>query len=247
MINNINNAALYNPAASPQNSAADINAQRLNSVERINPVREVQPAQQSTNFRPDLAKLESIYAEQRQYISGLQSITRQLDGQLNGFALSQGNTAQNSNANSGLNSLYDLAGGIFRTNGMSGMQNYFNLFVRNPSGGFSVDLSGVSPEMREQLVAKAKEDVSENGFFGVSRTSERIFDFAKALTGGDPARMDRMQQVVDRAFASVGRMFGGMNNMPQISRDTYDAVMQRFDEFRAATEQNKQTTDLVAE
>ena len=51
----------------------------------------------------------------------------------------------------------------------------------------------VDPATREQ----AQKDIAEDGYWGVKQTSERIFDFAKALSGGDPdenKRSDLFQQ-----------------------------------------------------
>lgn len=203
-----------------------------------NPVTVNTAAVEKTTYKPDIEKLESIYAEQKSYIEGLQGATKQIGYQLNGLALSESNSSKSS-----LNSLYNLAG-MSKINGLSGMQNYFNLFVQNPNGGFSVDLSGVSPEVQEKLVAKAKDDVSEGGYFGVEKTSQRLFDFAQALTGGDPAKMEKMRQVIDKAFAQVGKLFGGFDNMPEISKKTYDATMQKFKDYAAATAKNNKTTDL---
>ena len=206
------------------------------SVQAAQSVQRVAPVQRDTQ------RIESIYAEQRSYIMGLQNMTRQIGGQLHGLAMSQ---TDNSNAGdlNGMNSLYSLAG-MSRMSGAAGLQNYFSMFVRGQDGSFSVDLSGVSPEMRGELIAKAQEDVSEDGFFGVAKTSERIFGMAEALTGGDPAKMEKMRQVVDKAFESVSKLFGGMDKMPEISRQTYDAVMQRFADFRAGTQDNNKTVDL---
>jgi hypothetical protein len=53
--------------------------------------------------------------------------------------------------------------------------------------------------------------------------------------------MAKMQQVVEKAFESVGKMFGGLDKMPELSRQTYDAVKQLFEDFAAASAANKQT------
>ena len=163
---------------------------------------------------------------------------KQINSQIIGLTLANGN-------NQDINNLYNFAS-IAGIKSISGLEDYFSMFVRDGSGNFSVDFSGVSPQVQEQLISKAQEEVSENGFWGVSRTSERIFNFAEALTGGDPSKMAKMQQVVEKAFESVGRMFGGIDRMPEISRQTYDAVRQRFEDFAAATAENRQTTDLEA-
>ena len=199
------------------------------------------PAQRSNLSGPDMERLDAIRAEQRQWIDGQRQIMRQLNSQIIGLTLANAQPNNTHNA-SDFNNLYNLAG-MSRIPGAAGLQDYFSMFVRDGSGNFSVDFSGVSPEVQEQLIARAQEDVSENGFWGVDRTSERIFNFAEALTGGDPAKMAKMQRVVERAFESVGRMLGGRDRMPEISRQTHDAVMQRFNEFAAVTTENRQTTD----
>lgn len=46
----------------------------------------------------------------------------------------------------------------------------------------------VDPATRKQ----AQEDISEDGYWGVKQTSDRLVSFAKALTGGDPSKADEM-------------------------------------------------------
>ena len=233
--------ALHPGTGVPNNSIQEQSQYRIDQVQAISPSAATHAIQANTAQRsasiPDTERLDAIRAEQRQWVEGMQQVMRQLNNQLTGFALS--NAQQD---NMGVN-LFDMAG-MSRIPGAAGMQSYFNMFTRDAAGNFSVDLSGVSPEVRDQLISRAQEDVSDNGFWGVSRTSERIFSFAEALTGGDPARMERMQQVVERAFERVGRAFGGFDNMPEISRETHAALMQRFEDFLAAAG-NAQTADLM--
>ncbi len=46
----------------------------------------------------------------------------------------------------------------------------------------------------ESIKAKAKEDISEDGYYGVKQTSQRLFDFASALAGDDVDKMKDMQK-----------------------------------------------------
>lgn len=80
-----------------------------------------------------------------------------------------------------------------------------------------------------ETAAKAKEDISEDGYWGVKQTSERIFSFAKALTGGDPSKIETMRDAVKEGFEAAAKMWGG--DLPEISSQTYDAVMKSFDEW----------------
>jgi len=188
-----------------------------------------------TKYKPDLERVENLYEEQKTYLKGLQSITNQIKYQTSGVALLNTLTqpGEKSKSKVGADNLYNLAG-MSKIGGLADMQDYFSLFVRRKDGSFSVDLSGLSPETRDKLIAKAQEDVSDNGYFGVKQTSERILNFAKAITGGDPEKMEKMQKVVEKAFKQVGAIFGGLDKMPEISQRTYDAVMKGFADFAAA-------------
>lgn len=78
--------------------------------------------------------------------------------------------------------------------------------------------------------AQAQEDVSEDGYWGVKQTSERILDFAKALTGGNPSKIDEMKAAFEKGFKAAEKLWGG--ELPEISQKTYDAVMKGFEEWK---------------
>jgi len=197
-----------------------------------------------SKYQVDYEKIDSLYAEQKSYLQGLQNIINQFKYQASGVALLDSLPKNDNNSKHGIkhksNNLYDLAG-MSKIDGLAGMKDYFSLFVRNKDGSFSVDLSGLSPETANALIAKAKEDVSEDGYWGVKQTSQRILDFAKAITGGDPEKMEQMRKVVDKAFKQVGALFGGIDKMPEISQKTYDEIMKGFDEFAAAAANNEES------
>jgi hypothetical protein len=74
--------------------------------------------------------------------------------------------------------------------------------------------------------------IDEGGYFSVEETAARMLDFAVAISGGDPARIDVLRNAVERGFAQAERMFGG--ELPEISHQTLEAVMNGFDEWAAA-------------
>ncbi|WP_024865903.1 hypothetical protein [Butyrivibrio sp. FCS014] len=82
--------------------------------------------------------------------------------------------------------------------------------------------------------AQAQEDISENGYWGVKQTSERILDFAKALAGDDPAKLEKMRAAFEKGYAQAEKTWGG--ELPEISKQTYGAVMKGFDELTGKTE-----------
>ena len=85
-------------------------------------------------------------------------------------------------------------------------------------------------EVDEATRAQAQEDISEDGYYGVKQTSERIFDFAMALTGGDPDKMEEMRAAFDKGFKQATGAWGG--ELPEISQKTRDAVHELFDKYK---------------
>lgn len=82
--------------------------------------------------------------------------------------------------------------------------------------------------------AQAQADIAEDGYWGVEATSSRIIDFATALTGGDPDKVEEMREAFKKGYAMAEEKWGG--ELPEISKQTYDAVMKKFDELAGITE-----------
>ncbi len=78
-------------------------------------------------------------------------------------------------------------------------------------------------------IAQAKQDISEDGYWGVSQTSDRIFSFAMALSGGDEEKMQSMKSAVEKGFKEATKSWG--KSLPDISSQTYDSVMKKFDDY----------------
>ena len=78
---------------------------------------------------------------------------------------------------------------------------------------------------------QAQKDISEDGYWGVKQTSDRIVDFANALTGGDPSKIDEMREAFKKGYAMAEKKWGG--SLPEISQRTYDAVREKFDKLAA--------------
>lgn len=81
--------------------------------------------------------------------------------------------------------------------------------------------------------AQAQADIAEDGYWGVEQTSDRIIDFATALTGGDPDKIEEMREAFQKGYAMAEEKWGG--ELPEISQKTYDAVMRKFDELAGIT------------
>ena len=82
--------------------------------------------------------------------------------------------------------------------------------------------------------AQAQKDIAEDGYWGVEQTSDRIVDFAKALSGGDSEKADKMIAAFKKGFEQATKSWG--KTLPDISQRTYDAVMKKFDAWKNGTD-----------
>lgn len=92
-------------------------------------------------------------------------------------------------------------------------------------------------------IAQAKEDISEDGYWGVNQTSERIFSFAVALSNGDEKQMEEMVKAVEKGFALATKSWG--SELPSISSDTHSAIMDKFDNWFKENGSAVTTADLL--
>jgi hypothetical protein len=81
--------------------------------------------------------------------------------------------------------------------------------------------------------AKAQEMIGEDGYYGVKKTTERIMEFAEALAGAgaSPKTIENLRSGVQAGFDYVAGLFGGFDKLPDVTKDTYNAVMKAFDEW----------------
>lgn len=93
------------------------------------------------------------------------------------------------------------------------------------TGNFTVDA---------ETAAQAQADIADDGYWGVNQTSDRLVDFAKALTGGDSSKIESMRSAIKKGFDEAKKLWGG--ELPEISQKTYDATMKKLDEWAKGTE-----------
>ena len=98
-------------------------------------------------------------------------------------------------------------------------------------GNFTVD---------EETQKQAQADIAEDGYWGVEQTSDRILDFAKALSGNDPEKADLLLDAFKKADLLIDAFKKGFEDatkswgkdLPDISQRTYDAVLEKFDKWK---------------
>ncbi|PLX91648.1 MAG: hypothetical protein C0620_10920 [Desulfuromonas sp.] len=90
------------------------------------------------------------------------------------------------------------------------------------TGDNTVSLESLTPEQAQDLV-------SEDGYFGVEKTAQRIFDFAVSISGNDPRRIEAIRAGIEDGFAQAEEVWGGA--LPDISYETRDTIMAKLDEW----------------
>jgi negative regulator of replication initiation len=88
------------------------------------------------------------------------------------------------------------------------------------SGDYTVD---------EAAKAQAQQDISEDGYWGVTQTAQRLFDFASALAGDDEDQMKKMQEAMQKGYEQATSAWG--KDLPDISSKTLEAANKLFEDY----------------
>jgi len=97
---------------------------------------------------------------------------------------------------------------------------------------FAKVVSGEQKLTVDPATIKAAQDaISEDGEFGVRKTSERILSFAKAAIGNDPSKIDKIRAAVEKGFDEAKQILGG--TLPEISEQTLKTIQDEFDRWKS--------------
>lgn len=99
-------------------------------------------------------------------------------------------------------------------------------------GGTQIEASRFAlPEVATNPEDAAKA-IAPGGAWSVDAVSSRVFDLASAIAGNDPERLAQMKAAVEEGFKQAGVAWNkmtGQDNMPEITKQTYNEIMSRFD------------------
>lgn len=100
-----------------------------------------------------------------------------------------------------------------------------NIWQQLSSGNVKVDAA---------TRAQAQKDISEDGYYGVKQTSQRLFDFASALAGDDVDKMKEMQKAMEKGFKQATKTWG--KELPSICKETINAANKLFEDYYKSKE-----------
>ena len=96
-------------------------------------------------------------------------------------------------------------------------------------------LAGGNVKVDAATRAQAQKDISEDGYYGVKQTSQRLFDFAAALAGDDVDKMKEMQKAMEKGFKQATKTWG--RELPAICKETMNAANKLFEDYYSSKEQ----------
>lgn len=82
-------------------------------------------------------------------------------------------------------------------------------------------------------IANAKQSISEDGYWGVNQTSDRLVSMAIALSGGDTSKADEMMAAIEKGYEKATKAWG--EKLPQICQDTMAATRQKMNDWKNGT------------
>ncbi|WDV46421.1 hypothetical protein PV797_01690 [Clostridiaceae bacterium M8S5] len=91
-----------------------------------------------------------------------------------------------------------------------------------------------SEKIKPKMVVQAKQDIAEGGYWSAEKTSQRILEFAKTISGGDPQKANMLKEAFLKGFEEAEKAWG--NDLPEICKKTKEAVLEGFKEWETIEE-----------
>ncbi len=88
----------------------------------------------------------------------------------------------------------------------------------------------IAGKVDQQTIDEAKQSISEDGYWGVNQTSDRLVSMAIALSGGDTSKADTMLEAMEKGYKQATKAWG--EDLPQLCQDTLDAARKKMDDWK---------------
>lgn len=79
----------------------------------------------------------------------------------------------------------------------------------------------------ETAQKEAQAMIAEGGEYSPENVSQRIVEFAKAISGGDKSKLDQLKAAIEDGFKAAEKDFG--DKLPDITKETYKLIMDKLD------------------
>lgn len=78
--------------------------------------------------------------------------------------------------------------------------------------------------------AEAQAAIGEGGMHSPENVSDRIVEFAVAISGGDKSKFELLKNAIEEGFSEAKKALGG--TLPEVSQKTYDQVMEKLNQWK---------------
>ena len=109
-----------------------------------------------------------------------------------------------------------------------------NTTINIEINGEATEVTG-RDEIDPALVEQAKLDIEGDGYWSPESVSDRFIEFAKALSGEDPSKIDLLVDAFKQGYEAAKDIWG--DELPEISQKTYDLTMEKFETWRNGDEE----------
>ncbi len=111
---------------------------------------------------------------------------------------------------------------------------------KNLSGLFKQAAAMADPA----TIAQAQQDISEDGYWGVNKTSDRLVSMAIALSGGNTEKADEMMEAIKKGFDRATAAWG--DDLPDICQRTLDATEQKMEDWKSGKTSAQDYTEYLS-
>lgn len=141
---------------------------------------------------------------------------------------------------------------------LESMQSLVEKLLNKQKGTFDLaslmkkdDVSGLNLSATFEEAAKnadpdtikaAQESISEDGYWGVNKTSDRLVSMAIALSGDDTSKADEMMAAIQKGYDRATSAWG--KELPDICKDTLEATKQKMDDWKNGKTTAKDYSDI---
>lgn len=89
------------------------------------------------------------------------------------------------------------------------------------------DLKAEDIEVDQQARDEAQQMIDEGGPLSPTAVSDRVVDFAKAISNGDKSKLSLLRGAIEEGYEQAKEAMGG--ELPEISAKTYDLIQEKLD------------------
>ncbi|HHW32193.1 MAG TPA: hypothetical protein GXX20_11080 [Clostridiaceae bacterium] len=91
---------------------------------------------------------------------------------------------------------------------------------------------GKMVEIDDETRAEAQRLISDDGEYGIENTANRLFEFAKAVSGNDKTKINELKSAIELGYKAAEKAFGG--ELPEICKKTLERTMEKLDQWAAS-------------